>query len=212
MTRDPTPGDAPFPLVDVVCVAGDRPRSLELFLQSWINQTAPNWRLTVWYEGREATRDRILGDYAAADDRIRLRNAPAIHANQANQLRELALREAMGDYVLLVRDRDYYIPRFIEFATGAIRGTAADVVLFDMVHNYDQPGGVHLPAYCVFETEFATYRLDIGTAIVRGDLARAAGFRDRSQNGDQTYFEDVFRAKGDGLRLAKLHKVLFVHN
>jgi len=201
------------PLIEVVCVAYRRPGPLKVLVRSFLEQTAKNWKLTVWHDGPDAEFERLLRGFAGEDPaRIAWRCTPERHNDWGHTLRDLGLRESTGDFILLTNDDNYYVPRTVEFLTRTIRQDVPDVVLFDMVHSYDQPGGVQQPAYNVFETEFAAYRIDIGTAIVRGELARAAGFRDRSQNGDQTYFEDVFRAKGDGLRVAKLHKVLFVHN
>ena len=90
--------------------------------------------------------------------------------------------------------------------------TGADVVMFDMIHSHDRPGGRPIPAYSYFDTRFARLNIDIGAAIVRGPLARAAGFRDHTHDGDATYFEDVARARGGPLALCKVHRVLFVHN
>jgi len=39
------------------------------------------------------------------------------------------------------------------------------------------------------------------------------GFRDKTHDGDATYFEDILRQKkGKALKVAKISRVLFVHN
>jgi hypothetical protein len=53
----------------------------------------------------------------------------------------------------------------------------------------------------------------MGAAAVRGELARRAGFRDKTHDGDATYFEDVARARlPDKLSICKISQVLLVHN
>jgi len=214
MMQDPPPGEAPSPLVEVLCLAGGAPGSLELFLQSWINQSAPNWRLTFWREGREEVRDPILEDYAAMDHRIRQRTAPVHRAGEGPGLREEALREATGEYVLLARVRDYYIPRFVEFTTGAIRGTAADVVLFDLIHGQgrENAGDPGQESYRLFRTEYKPSRLEIGAALVRTPLAREAAPRAASLDGTATFFSDLLRLRAGRLSVCKIPQVLLVLN
>ena len=55
--------------------------------------------------------------------------------------------------------------------------------------------------------------MDISSAIVKADLAEKAGFRDKTHDGDASYFEDIMKLKlPDGLSFAKILRVLFVHN
>jgi hypothetical protein len=124
----------------------------------------------------------------------------------------MGLREVSGDFVLLTNDDNYYVPKFIEYVTNAIVATKADVVLFDMVHSHRRPGGRKLPPYSFFETAYRARSIDVGSAVVKADLAKAAGFRDKSFGGDKTYFQDVARAAGGKLKICKLPQVLFVHN
>lgn len=203
----------PLPCIEVICVAYRRYGPLKILVQSFLNQTSGNWKLTVCHDGPDVEFDRVMREFAAGgDQRISYAHTPQRYNDWGHSLRAEGLRRATGDYVLLTNDDNYYVPRFAEFVTEAILAHAPDVVHFDMIHSHDRPGGRPQPAYSYFPTVFKRLNLDIGAAVVRGDLARAAGFRDRTHDGDATYFEDVQRMAGRPLNICKLNRVLFVHN
>lgn len=201
------------PLIDIVCVAYRRPGPLRVLVQCLLNQTAPNWRLRVYHDGPDAEVERVLQDASdGAPERVSYRMTEVRYNDYGHSLREIGLRECGGDYVLLTNDDNYYVPRFIEFATQAIVEADPDVVMFDMVHSHDNPGYRPVPGYSYFRTEYSRYNIDMGAALVRTPLAKAAGFRDKTFAGDATYFEDVARTKPTGLKVCKVPRVLFVHN
>jgi len=104
------------------------------------------------------------------------------------------------------------VPRFIDAINSAIAAhNRPDIVMFDMVHSYRiKADGRDLPPYHLHQTELARQRIDVGAAVVRTELARRVGFRDKSSEGDATYFEDLARLPG--LTVAKVNSILFVHN
>jgi hypothetical protein len=201
------------PLLEVICVAYQRYGPLKVFVQSWLNQTADNWRLKVIHDGPDPEFDRIMREFASAvPGRVSFENTQARINDYGHSLRALGLTHATGDYVLLTNGDNYYVPRCLEYLTEAMRETRADVILYDMVHSHNTPGGRPLPSYAYFQTDYSRYNIDMGAAIVRSELARAAGFRDLTHDGDQTYFEDVARVAGEHFRTHKIERVLFVHN
>jgi hypothetical protein len=53
----------------------------------------------------------------------------------------------------------------------------------------------------------------VSAAIVRAALAQKAGFRDKTHDGDATYFEDLVKAKFPStIAMVRIPRVLFVHN
>jgi len=201
------------PLIHVICVAYRRYGPLKVLVQSWINQTAPNWRLSVLHDGPDPIFAALMEDFVRAEpERISYTQTTERHNDYGHTLRDLGLQSAQGDYVLLTNDDNYYVPRCVEYLNEALMATGADVGLFDMIHSHDRPGGRPQPAYCLFETQYSRLNIDIGAAVIKSGLARAAGFRDRSHDGDASYFEDVARAKGAPLSICKIPRVLFVHN
>ncbi len=185
---------------------------LKAFVQSILNQTADGWTLHVMHDGPDEEFDRIMEAYAREDGRVRYSHTPVRHNDYGHTLRDEGLRAATGDYVLLTNGDNYYIPRAIEYLAGAVRQTDADAVIFDMIHSHERPGGRPQAAYNFFETAYRRLSIDIGAAIVRRELAAAAGFRDKTHDADATYFEDVARVRNGALGIAKIHRVMLVHN
>ena len=205
--------DSAMPQFEVIAVAYQRFGPLKVFVQSWLNQTAPNWRLRVIHDGPDAEFVRILDGYAQQSaGRISYAQTPERYNDYGHTLRDQGLKEARGDYVVLTNADNYYIPRCVEFLTEAARETSADVLLFDMIHSHERPGGRPIPSYSYFQTQYSRLNIDIGAAAVRADLARASGFPDRSHDGDATYFENVAKIKGGAVSVCKLPRVLLVHN
>lgn len=198
----------------MIAVAYQKSGQLKVFVQSWLNQTSDNWTLTVIHDGPDAEFDSIMAAFAdQSSGRIRYRNTPVRLDDYGHSLRELGLRNVSGDYVLLTNADNYYVPRAVEFLTLAVAKQWFDVVVFDMVHSHNRPGGRDLPPYSFFETAYARLSIDIGAAIVRTELARLAGFRDKTHDGDGSYFEDVARVRAPSeLTVLKVRHVLYVHN
>lgn len=211
--RIPFMSPKPTPLIEVICVAYKRYGPLKVLVQSFLNQTAPNWKLTVIHDGADAEFSRIMAAFAAeAPDKIAYRATEERYNDYGHTLRDMGLKGAQSDYVLITNDDNYYIPKFIEIVSEAIQKSGADAVHFDMIHSHNKPGGRPQPSYCLFETEYKRQAIDMGAAVVRTELAKAAGFRDKTHDGDATYFEDVAKAKGKGFKTFKVPRVLFVHN
>jgi hypothetical protein len=122
----------------------------------------------------------------------------------------MGIKKARCDYVLLTNGDNYYVPVFVDMVTKAIAESKADIVIFDMVHNYRHAGSRPAPEYSVLHTELSWLKIDVGAAVVRTALAKAVGFRDKTAGGDQTYFSDL-RHHSD-LTVCKINSVLFVHN
>ena len=108
---------------------------------------------------------------------------------------------------------NYFIPKAVEYLVSAVNQTSADVIMFDMIHSHNRPGGRPLPSYSFFETAYKRNSIDVSSAIVKKTLAERVGFRDKTFAGDSTYFEDIARQQTDReLKIAKINRVLFVHN
>ncbi|MBX9929844.1 MAG: glycosyltransferase family 2 protein [Gemmatimonadaceae bacterium] len=198
--------------IDVVCSAYKRPGPLRVLVQSFLNQSDGNWRLHVLHDGPDVEFDQVRAAFAPHSERVRFSSTPTRHNDFGHSLRAIGLQETAGDYVLITNDDNYYPPTFLAFVNTAISACHPDAVMVDMVHSHTNPGSRQQLSHCIFATEYARREVDMGAVLVRGDLARRAGFRDKSFAGDATYFEDVAAQAGDGFRVAKIPRVLFYHN
>lgn len=197
-------------VLDVVAVAYGRIGELRVFVQSWINQSANNWRLTVIHDGPSDAFMQAMWPLAGQmPEKIQYFCTESRFHDYGHSLRQIGIEQATGDYVLLTNADNYFIPKAVEILNTAMGD--ADVILFDMVHSHDRPGGRDLPPYSYFETSYQRNAIDVSAAIVRTDRAKRVGFRDKGYAGDATYFEDILMDDPE-LVAVKLPHILFVHN
>ncbi len=210
-TEIPASNGLPRPTIDIVCVTFRQDGPLRVLIQSFINQTQGNWRLFVIHDGPDDDFTSLSKEYKDYDN-IEFHATDIRHNDYGSSLRDEGLKKVSSDYVLLTNGDNYYVPRFIEIVSNAAASTKADAIMYDMIHSHDRPGARCLPPYSFFRTKYSRYNIDMGAAIVRSSLAKAAGFHDKSSEGDATYFEDVARLAGNDFKVHKVKQVLFVHN
>lgn len=199
-------------VLHVVAVAYKRSGELKVFVQSWINQSANNWLLTVIHDGPDNEFDEIMARYKSeAPAQIDYFCTEKRYNDFGHTLRELGILRARGDYLLLTNADNYFVPKTLEYLNEEITKKESDLILFDMIHSHNKPGNRDLPSYSFFETSLARNSIDISSAIVKNDLARMVGFRDKTFAGDATYFEDILKLKPT-LGVSKVQRCLFVHN
>lgn len=195
-------------IIEVCAVSYQRFGEMQVFVQSVLNQTYPHWKMTVIHDGEDANFKECVSRYN--DPRIQFLETPVRYNDYGHTLRDLTLKAASGDFVILTNADNYFIPKAFEFIAEACGINNPDVVMYDMIHSHNMPGGRPIPAYSFFETHFKRGSIDITAAAIKLDLAKAAGFRDKSHDGDATYFEDVGRIRP--LKINKIKRVLVVHN
>ena len=202
------------PKIHVIAVAFEKFGQLKVFVQSWINQTKDNWILTVIHDGPNEEFNSIMRGYKdECPTRIEFLTTEQRFNDYGHSLRDIGLKSIKGEYVLLTNADNYFIPKTIYFINEVFIVHRPEVVIFDMVHSHNMPGGRSLPAYSYFETKLERRSIDISSAIVKASLAEKAGFRDKTHDGDASYFEDIMKLKfPDGLSFAKIPRVLLVHN
>lgn len=137
--------------IHAIAVAFQKFGELKVFVQSWLNQTHSNWLLTVIHDGPDEEFDAIMQEYKRqAPDKIEYYATKTRFNDYGHSLRELGLGDIKGEYVLLTNADNYFIPKAVEFLNAALTQNQPDVVMFDMVHSHDRPGGRDLPAYSFF--------------------------------------------------------------
>lgn len=200
--------------IHVIAVAFRRLGELKVFVQSILNQTNNDWLLTIIHDGPNEDFDKIMNKFKSESSvKINFFNTERRYNDYGHSLREIGLKQVSGDYVLLSNADNYLIPKAFEYLIEAVENNKPDVVMFDMVHSHNKPGGRDLPSYSFFETSYKPRLIDVSSAIVKSSLAIEAGFKDKTHDGDVTYFGDILKAKGKpGLVITKIPRILLVHN
>lgn len=198
----------------VICVAYKRYKNIPVLIHALLAQTLQNFELLIIHDGPDAAMEKLLAPYRDAHPGvIDFMFSETRFNDYGHSLRDIGLKRAAGDYVLLTNDDNYYAPKFLEYMFAPVRtmDTPPDIVMCDMIHSHNKPGGRKQAPYNFFETKPERLSIDIGCFMARTALARQAGFRDKTHDGDATYFEDVVRAAGNP-KIVKVPHVLFVHN
>ena len=197
----------------VIATSYKRYGELKVFVQSWINQTKDNWHLTVIHDGEDETFNTIMEQFERdKPNHINHFCTQTRYNDYGHTLRDMGIQQAEGDYILLTNADNYFIPKAVEYLNIAA-SKKSDVILFDMVHAHEHPGDTKNLAYTSFITEYRRWRIDVSSAIVKTELAKKVGFRDKGFDGDATYFEDIKEvAYNKNLNIFKIPRILFVHN
>jgi hypothetical protein len=181
-------------------------------VHSFLAQTLQNFKLLILHDGYDEQMDHILAglkksnpgviDYFFTDER---------YNDYGHTLRDIGIGMVDTEFVLITNDDNYYCPVFLERVFLAIKERHADIVLCDMIHSHSNPGGRPQLPYCLFKTGPTRLSIDIGCFVARSEWAKTVGFKDKTHDGDASFFEDLLRLRPNA-RVAKVNQVLFVHN
>jgi len=196
----------------IVCVAYKRYQNIQVLIHSLLAQTVRNFKLLILHDAYDEQMDVLLSQYKAQNPSlIDYAFTEVRHNDFGHTLREIGIRLADTPYLLLTNDDNYYCPIFVENMMQALHAHQADLVLCDMIHSHNNPGGHQQPPYSLLKTAPQPGSIDIGCFIVKSSLAKQVGFRDKRHDGDATFFADIL-SKNPQIRVAKVNQVLFVHN
>jgi hypothetical protein len=102
-----------------LCAAYKRYGPLKVFVQSILNQTAGNWKLTVHHDGPDEEFERVMQSFSReSGGRISYKCSVSRHNDWGHSLRAEGLKSLTSDYVLMTNGDNYYVPPFIQFVTG----------------------------------------------------------------------------------------------
>lgn len=193
-------------------VAYQRPEALHVLLRSLLAQTNQDFFCKVYHDGYDPKIELILRAYRDEyPEQIDFEFTPTRYNDFGHSLRQMAINDAQGDYLLITNDDNYYVPVFIENMIARARKDDSDLVLCDMVHSYDRPGRRDQIPYNFFETFPRKFNIDVGAMVARTEIAKLVGWRDLRSVGDGTYCDDIVASK-DHIKISKVSQILFVHN
>lgn len=192
--------------IKVMSVAYERPVSMRILMDCFLVQTNPNWSLTIIHDGNAS--DNIHNIVALYDDpRIIYKESPERYQTYGHPNRKIFLSELEGvhnSFILLTNDDNYYVPVFVqEILNKCVTGVG--MVYWDTVHSHF--------GYDILKSEIKVDRIDIGSFVVREDVAHATGFNNFAFNGDGHYaVACAMRCRDAGLKIIYIPKPLFIHN
>jgi len=187
-------------------VAYERPIPMRILIDCLLVQTNPNWEL------------KMVHDFKASDEvwkTVSLYNDPRIifeeslerHGTYGHPNRKLYLEEiepTKDEFILLTNDDNYYVPIMVNEVLSKCTPDVG-MIYFDTVHSHFQ--------YNVLKTKVQVDHIDVGSFVVRADIASKVGFVNFAFNGDGYYAcacADACRKYG--LKVIPIPKPLFIHN
>lgn len=195
--------------LNVICVAYKRTLPLKILINAFLNQSDPRWRLFIIHDG-PASEDlhQMLAQHK--DVRILYQQTETLngswgHPNRRAMLGKMPFNHR--DFVLITNDDNYYVPTFVEVMLkhAGKRANPVGMVFCDTLHNYT--------GYEVLHTSIRRGRVDMGSFIVRNDVAKKVGFNFDDFDADGIYAEQCSAyCRRYKIGVVYVPKCLFVHN
>jgi hypothetical protein len=191
----------------VIAVAFNRPTELKRLVYDFQTQTRPDWTLHVIHDGPPP--DGIPQFFKGLKDpRVEFDFTKVVNGYWGHPNRRMMLQEIQGeadDYVLITNDDNQYVMAFVEIMLLVCNGTVG-MVTCDTIHNYFK--------YDVLRTKIRVGNIDMGSFIVKLDVAKAVGFNHIDEVvADGIYAEEcAAECTKRQLRVLGINKALFIHN
>lgn len=216
--------------ISVICVSYKRYRQIHVLVNSFLCQTMQNWDLLIIHDGKDERMREEVSPYTDSYKNIKYTETGKRYNDYGHSLRELGITMAGTPYLMMTNDDNYYVPKYLEIMFNAINKHTLDFVFCNMVSSHmfrfaEKPpddiytnlmqtleGHYIQPIYNVINSIPKKHCIDIGNFIVKSELAKAVGFRDKGFNGDGTFVEDLMSRYKGNIRVGKVNQVLFVHN
>jgi len=192
--------------IRIICVAYHRAIPLRILIDSFLVQTDSRWELNIIHDGK-APQD--------VKDVIALYNDPRIiytktkkvnglwgHPNRSAMLQ--SIKASPKDFILMTNDDNYYVPIFVQTFLGQ-ETPRIGLIFCNTVHSY--------MGYNVLQTRVAENYIDMGSFVVRADVAKKVGFNHKHLSADGRYAiecADYCRAKK--LMIVQINRPFFIHN
>lgn len=194
-------------MVDIIAVTYGQNEILKCFINSIKSQTSNNWRLVLIHDGPnpELKKDLIDNNYLV-EGKIEFHEYHERTQNYGHILRSWGLKNlVINDYVLITNGDNYYVPIMIE----EVEKIKEDFIYFDLVHSHRSKANSNQSTYGFMNTKLRCSHIDMGSAVIRSEIAKNVGFNHVSFAADWEYFNDVLKLNPT---THKIDKILMVHN
>jgi hypothetical protein len=190
----------------IIATAFNRPLDLKRLVYDIMLQTNGNWTLKIIHDGPPPSGMKTFVT-SLKDPRIGFESTKLINGYWGHPNRAAMLSKVDGnpnDYVLITNDDNQYVKSFVEiFLRNCQRSVG--MIFCNTIHNYFD--------YDILVTQCRVGAIDMGSFIVRLDIAQKVGFNHTVEVADGIYAEECFQeCTRQGLRVLAIRKALFIHN
>lgn len=193
-------------ILHVIITVWNRAIQLRQMVDGFLLQTSDKWRLHIIHDGNPSP--EIMAVMALYNDpRIKFQATPTVNGNYGHSNRKLMLEQmefSHEDFVLITNDDNAYVPKFVEYFLKECH-TDVGFVYCNTLHSYMN--------YDILKTEVKENHIDMGSFIVRVDMAKKTGFVHTHISADGAYaVECEQNCKKHHLKTVYIPKCLFIHN
>jgi len=190
----------------IIVTAFHRPVHLNRLILDFILQSNKNWQMYIVHDGPALKEIKEIVD-SFGDKRIGLHITPRVngfwgHPNRAMMLDRI--QGEQGDYVLITNDDNQYTQNLVATLHSCFH-PAVGFIYYDCLHNYF--------GYDLFRSDIKVGGIDMGSFVVRLDIAKKVGFTTYVETADGVYaVECAAECRKQNLQVKKVSKVMFIHN
>lgn len=187
-------------MIDIVAVTYKQGHKLKCFIESILSQTSNNYKLHVIHDGPD---EEFL---SLKYDSVNLIQYPNRTENYGHILRDWALKNIVhNEYVLITNGDNYYTPVMVE----EVSKCKEDLIYFDFICHHSTTSNENKSSYGFLKSEMKSCFIDMGSVVVRSELAKKVGFNSTQFGADWDYFNQLLKITNS---VTKINKVLLVHN
>jgi glycosyltransferase involved in cell wall biosynthesis len=177
---------------------------------SIVAQTNPNWRIHVVADcPPDEIKERYLDIIAFFDehkDKIRFSVTDMRYNDWGHTPRNIGLKQATEEWVVLTGEDNYYAPTFVENFLSSVKDRDdINFAFCNMVHNWVNDD--YIPVRC--EIEFG--KIDIGNFMTRTFNAQKLELKTELEQADYWFIEEYLARFPEG-KIMHIDKILYVHN
>ena len=188
----------------ILVVAYQRVLPLQIMIDCFRVQTDPRWEMHIIHDGPapEEVKNIIPDDPRINFYETKQRMKNWGHPNRRYLLNNVPAK--IDDFILITNDDNYYVPTYVQYMRAAAN-TGVGIVYNDCLHNYY--------SYDVLKSKMQTNHIDMGSFIVRQDVAKSVGFTSDAFHADGIYAEACAGyCNTHSLSIKYIPKSLFIHN
>jgi hypothetical protein len=191
----------------VIVTVFQRSQQLSRLIWDFLGQSNPNWLMHIVNDGPAPTEMTDFLAHHFNDDRIDFRSTPQVNGAWGFPNRKMMIQEIQcdpNDFILVTNDDNEYLQPFVEFFLNSCQSDVG-FVYCNTIHSY--------MGYEILHTEVRSCYIDMGSFIVRADVAKKVGFNHQHEQADGAYAEEcAAECRARGLRIVQVNKSLFCHN
>lgn len=195
--------------IEFIIPTYNRTNHLKTIVCSLLTQNDPNWIAHIVGDNVENNVLEEIHNFLnyINDSRIRFTNLPERHNDWGHTPRNYGLDHAIGDWIVMTGEDNYYVPTFVKNFLNEARVKKTDFIFCSFIYNQAQLGDVYYPMKARLEYQ----SIDIGCYSFRKDKLNQVRLRTDIAEADY-YFMTDYLTQEDDMTAAYIDEILYVHN